>query len=55
MQFKRLPTGIIVTSQRGRNGVVRIKIVNQDANFRYKYNVWWSKTKEILKSINIIT
>lgn len=55
MQFKRLPTGIIVTSRKGRDGVIRIRTINQDTNFKYKYNVWWSKTKETLKSINIIT
>lgn len=48
-----LDTGISVVSVKGNDGKVRIKVL--DKNETYKFNVWWSKTKDSLSSINIKT
>lgn len=55
-KFKRLPTGIIVMSQKGHDGVIRYTTLNQKKlNIKYMYCIWWSRAKELLKNLNIIT
>lgn len=55
-QFKKLPTGIYVMSTKGGDGVIRYASLNQKQyNAMYLQNVWWSKTKEFLNQLNIIT
>tara|TARA_B100000902_G_C27305713_1_gene915328 strand:+ start:1405 stop:1572 length:168 start_codon:yes stop_codon:yes gene_type:complete len=46
-----LDTGISVVSVKGNDGKVRIKVL--DKNETYKFNVWWSKTKDSLSSMRI--
>lgn len=48
-----LDTGISVVSVKGSDGKVHIKVL--DKNKTYKFNVWWSKTKDSLSSIGIKT
>jgi len=48
-----LDTGISVISVKGSDGKVHIKVL--DKNGTYKFNVWWSKTKDSLSSIGIKT
>jgi hypothetical protein len=48
-----LDTGISVVSVKGKDGKVHIKVL--DKNGTYKFNVWWSKTKDSLSSIGIKT
>jgi hypothetical protein len=55
-QFKKLPTGIYIMSTKGGDGVIRYTSLNQKQyNKMYLRNVWWSKTKEFLNKLNIIT
>lgn len=48
----KLPTGLIIYEIR-KNGVTLIKTMNE--NEAYLYNVWYSKLKEYLSSLNIFT
>lgn len=46
-----LDTGISVLSIKGRDGKIRVKVL--DKNETYKFNVWWTKTKNSLSSLGI--
>lgn len=53
---KRLPTGVYVVSYKTSDGTTRFKVLTQrQFNLQYKMNVWWTKTKDYLKSNNIST
>lgn len=51
--LKKLKTGIYVYSYTTIDGVTHIKALNE--NQSYKLNVWWSKVKDSLSSINVTT
>lgn len=51
IKIVNLDTGISVLSIKGRDGKIRVKAL--DKNETYKFNVWWTKTKNSLSSIGI--
>ena len=51
IKIVNLDTGISVLSIKGRDGIIRLKSL--DKNETYKFNVWWTKTKDSLSSIGI--
>lgn len=54
--FIKLDTGIHVYSYKGVDGVVRFKVLTQKQfNETYKMNVWWTKVKCSLSSLQIKT
>ena len=56
MRRVKLDTGVHVIAYKGGDGVTRFKALTQSQyNLHYKHNVWWTKFKEYLNSININT
>jgi hypothetical protein len=53
IRFQTLDTGITVFSYKGKDGVLCVKVL--DKNETYKFNVWWTKTKNSLSSKQIST
>lgn len=54
MNVIKLKTGVYVCSQKGADGTVRIKVLNQrQYNNLYDMNVWWSNVKYSLSSLGI--
>jgi len=51
--IKELNSGIIVYSSKGVGGLSRINVLN--SNEVYKMNVWWSKLKDSLSSLDVAT
>ena len=51
--IKELNSGIIVYSSKVVGGLSRINVLN--SNEVYKMNVWWSKLKDSLSSLDVAT
>lgn len=50
--FKRLKTGIVTWESVASDGTTRVN-VEKVSNLKYKRNVFWTKTKNYLRTINI--
>ena len=53
LKLRKLETGVHIYSYTGVDGVCHVKALSK--NEVYKMNVWWSKLKETLSSLNVAT
>lgn len=51
LKLRKLETGVHIYSYTGVDGVCHVKALSK--NEVYKMNVWWSKLKESLSSLNV--
>lgn len=53
LKLRKLETGVHIYSYTGVDGVCHVKALSK--NEVYKMNVWWSKLKDSLSSLNVAT
>ena len=53
LKLRKLETGVHIYSCTGVDGVYHVKALSK--NEVYKMNVWWSKLKDSLSSLNVAT